>query len=123
MCLNVSVVKLCLYVSECVCSKIIKELPGLVGSGTLCTCCVLLGRGLCDQLITRSEAVEAQVGLLHHRKEIVSSLTSKTHTQTHAHAHTNMLDICRSVAVKMNLTIWRQNYYFFLISAHSVYKM
>ena len=32
---NVSVVKLCLYVSECVCSKIIKELPGLVGSGTL----------------------------------------------------------------------------------------
>ena len=52
MCLNVSVVKLCLYVSECVCSKImsecvcskimsvcvcskiIKELPGLVGSGT-----------------------------------------------------------------------------------------
>jgi hypothetical protein len=33
-CLNVSVVKLCLYVSECVCSKIIKELPGLVGSGT-----------------------------------------------------------------------------------------
>ena len=31
---NVSVVKLCLYVSECVCSKIIKELPGLVGSGT-----------------------------------------------------------------------------------------
>ena len=33
---NVSVVKLCLYVSECVCSKIIKELPGLVGSGTLC---------------------------------------------------------------------------------------
>ena len=45
MCLNVSVVKLCLYVSECVCSKImsecvcskiIKELPGLVGSGTPC---------------------------------------------------------------------------------------
>ena len=43
MCLNVSVVKLCLYVSECVCSKImsvcvcskiIKELSGLVGSGT-----------------------------------------------------------------------------------------
>ena len=34
LCLNVSVVKLCLYVSECVCSKIIKELPGLVGSGT-----------------------------------------------------------------------------------------
>ena len=34
MCLNVSVVKLFLYVSECVCSKIIKELPGLVGSGT-----------------------------------------------------------------------------------------
>ena len=33
---NVSVVKLCLYVSECVCSKIIKELPGLVGSGTPC---------------------------------------------------------------------------------------
>jgi len=33
---NVSVVKLCLYVSECVCSKIIKELPGLVGSGTFC---------------------------------------------------------------------------------------
>jgi len=32
----VSVVKLCLYVSECVCSKIIKELPGLVGSGTPC---------------------------------------------------------------------------------------
>ena len=49
---NVSVVKLCLYVSECVCSKImsvcvcskimsvcvcskiIKELPRLVGSGT-----------------------------------------------------------------------------------------
>jgi len=31
---NVSVVKLCLYVSECVCSKIIKELPDLVGSGT-----------------------------------------------------------------------------------------
>jgi len=31
---NVSVIKLCLYVSECVCSKIIKELPGLVGSGT-----------------------------------------------------------------------------------------
>ena len=31
---NVSIVKLCLYVSECVCSKIIKELPGLVGSGT-----------------------------------------------------------------------------------------
>ena len=31
---NVSVVKLCLYVSECVCSNIIKELPGLVGSGT-----------------------------------------------------------------------------------------
>jgi len=31
---NVSVVKLCLYVSECVCSKIIKKLPGLVGSGT-----------------------------------------------------------------------------------------
>ena len=31
---NVSVVKLCLYVSECVCSKIIKELSGLVGSGT-----------------------------------------------------------------------------------------
>jgi len=30
---NVSVVK-CLYVSECVCSKIIKEMPGLVGSGT-----------------------------------------------------------------------------------------
>ena len=28
--------KLCLYVSECVCSKIIKELPGLVGSGTPC---------------------------------------------------------------------------------------
>ena len=37
MCLNVSVVKLCQYVSECVCSKIIKELPGLVGSGTPCT--------------------------------------------------------------------------------------
>jgi hypothetical protein len=36
MCLNVSVVKLCLYVSECVCSEIIKELPGLVGSGTSC---------------------------------------------------------------------------------------
>ena len=35
---NVSVVKLCLYVSECVCSKIIKELPGLVGSGTPCIC-------------------------------------------------------------------------------------
>ena len=33
---NVSVVKLCLYVSECVCSKIIKELPGLVGSVTPC---------------------------------------------------------------------------------------
>ena len=33
---NVSVVKLCLYVSECACSKIIKELPGLVGSGTPC---------------------------------------------------------------------------------------
>ena len=33
---NVSVVKLCLYVSKCVCSKIIEELPGLVGSGTLC---------------------------------------------------------------------------------------
>jgi len=31
---NVPVVKLCLYVSECVCSKTIKELPGLVGSGT-----------------------------------------------------------------------------------------
>ena len=31
---NVSLVNLCLYVSECVCSKIIKELPGLVGSGT-----------------------------------------------------------------------------------------
>ena len=31
---NVSVVKLCLYVSERVCSNIIKELPGLVGSGT-----------------------------------------------------------------------------------------
>ena len=41
MCLNVSVVELCLYVSECVCSKIIKELPGLVDSGTPCTktCC------------------------------------------------------------------------------------
>ena len=34
---NVPVVKLCMYVSECVCSKIIKELPGLVGSGTPCT--------------------------------------------------------------------------------------
>ena len=34
-----SVVKLCLYVSECVCSKIIKELPGLVGSGTPCITC------------------------------------------------------------------------------------
>ena len=34
MCLNVSVVKLYLYVSEWVRSKIIKELPGLVGSGT-----------------------------------------------------------------------------------------
>jgi len=33
---NVSVVKLCLYVSERVYSKIIKELPGLVGSGTPC---------------------------------------------------------------------------------------
>ena len=31
---NVSVAKLYLYVSECVCSKIIKELPDLVGSGT-----------------------------------------------------------------------------------------
>jgi hypothetical protein len=31
---KVSVVKLCLYVSECACSKIIKELLGLVGSGT-----------------------------------------------------------------------------------------
>ena len=30
---NVSVVKLCLYVFECACSKIIKELPVLVGSG------------------------------------------------------------------------------------------
>ena len=29
-----SAVKLCLYVSECVCSKIITELPGLVGGGT-----------------------------------------------------------------------------------------
>jgi len=35
---NMSVVKLCLYVSECVCSKIIKELPGLVGSGTPYIC-------------------------------------------------------------------------------------
>ena len=33
---NVSVVKLCLYVSECVCSKIIRELLGLVVSGTPC---------------------------------------------------------------------------------------
>ena len=33
---NMYVVKLCPYVSECVCSEIIKELPGLVGSGTHC---------------------------------------------------------------------------------------
>ena len=33
---NVSVVKLYRYMSECVCSKIIKELPGLIGSGTPC---------------------------------------------------------------------------------------
>ena len=43
---NVSVVKLCLYVSECVCSKIVKELPGLVGSGTLCTTRILISKTL-----------------------------------------------------------------------------
>ena len=43
---NVSVVKLCLYVSECVCSKIIRELPGLVGSGTLCTTRILISKTL-----------------------------------------------------------------------------
>ena len=46
---NVSVVKLCLYVSECVCSKIIKELPGLVGSGTLCITIHVMKQNLFDE--------------------------------------------------------------------------
>jgi len=54
MCLNVSVVKLCLYVSECVCSKIIKELPGVVGSGTPCIWADPSGRGVCGRPLART---------------------------------------------------------------------
>jgi len=68
-----------------------------------CVCCALSGRGLYDQLITRPEAAEAQIGLLHHRKRncLRKYVTSKPHT--HTHAHTNILARCRSKVVKMNL--------------------
>ena len=58
---NVSVVKLCLYVSECVCCKIIKELPGLVGSGTPCTSDVSCSEKLNKTYITYISSVSPTV--------------------------------------------------------------
>ena len=63
---NVSVVKLCLYVSECVCSKImsicvcskiIKKLPGLVGSGT-----PYILRTVSTQHASRQDAIITKLG-------------------------------------------------------------
>ena len=60
---NVSVVKLCLYVSECVCSKIIKELPGLVGSGTPCIMIIgTVGREECAVLSPRVKRPGREAG-------------------------------------------------------------
>ena len=78
---NVSVVKLCLYVSECVCSKIIKELPGLVGSGTPCINYQALNLERSDCLLLiflhtliTEKAIDLRVGLTW--KEFLSSVST-----------------------------------------------